>query len=226
MHMKRFSMPEFWPLARKQKTFVVTPSPGPHPKNSCFPLRVIVRDVLGYAATADEAKMVIKTGKVLVDKKKILDERHPVGLMDVLEFPTIKKYYRVFASKKGLELRETEEKLSSRKLCVIRGKIAAKGGNIQLRLHDGRSIIERKGAAYETGDSLLIEVPSQKIVTHFKLKEGAPVMVVAGKNIGAVGRIKSLQQRKNMMEKNRVVIETSEGEIDTLREYVLVGELK
>jgi ribosomal protein S4E len=53
-----------------------------------------------------------------------------------------------------------------------------------------------------------------------------PVMVVAGKNMGAAGKIKSLQQRKNMMEKNRVVIETSDGEIDTLREYVLVGELK
>lgn len=226
MHMKRFSMPAFWPLGLKKQTFVVTPSPGPHPKNSCIPLRIIVRDVLGYAATADEAKRIIKTGQVLVDKKKVLDERHPVGLMDVVEFPGIKKHYRVFASKKGLELRETDEKLSSRKLCVIRRKVASKGGNIQLCLHDGRTMIERKGTAFSTGDSLLIEVPTQKIVTHFKLKEGSPVMVVAGKNIGATGKIKSLQPRNKMTEKSRIVIETGDGEIDTLREYVLVGELK
>jgi small subunit ribosomal protein S4e len=226
MHLKRLSMPAFWPLGKKGNTFVVTPSPGSHKKMASIPLRVVVRDVLGFAQTAAEARKLISGGEVLVDKKKVKDERHPVGLMDVVEFPSIKKCYRVFASGGGLELRETEEKLSSRKLCAIKGKIAAKGGKIQIGLHDGRTIITGKGSAYKPGDSLLIELPSQKIVEHFKLKEGAPAMVVAGRNIGATGKIKVLKGRKKMTEKNRAVIETKDGEIDTLMEYVLVGELK
>jgi small subunit ribosomal protein S4e len=219
-------MPAFWPLGRKEKTFVVTPSPGSHPKMGSIPLRVLVRDVLGYAETAAEARKLINGGEVLVDKKKVKDERHPVGLMDVVEFPSIKKCYRVFACAKGLELRETEEKLSAKKLCAIKRKKAAKGGKIQLGLHDGRTIMTGKGSAYKPGDSLLIELPSQKIVEHFKLREGAPAMVVAGRNMGASGKIKVLKERNKMTEKNRAVIETKDGEIDTLMEYVLVGEIK
>ena len=48
----------------------------------------------------------------------------------------------------------------------------------------------------------------------------------AGKNSGASGRIKSIKTAKSMTERGRVVVETKEGDIETLKEYVIVGEAK
>ncbi len=225
MHMKRFSMPGFWPLGRKTEKFVITPSPGPHPKGFSIALRVVIRDVLGYAETAREAKKIIKGGEVLVDKKVCKNENHPVGLVDVIEFPSIKKQFRVVASRKGMELAEIDAKEASKKLCAIKKKTAVRGGRFQLGLHDGRNVTVKENK-YRPGDSLLIELPEQKIIGHFEAKEGATATIMAGKNSGASGKIKAIHPRKTMVEKSRVVIETKEGEIETLREYILVGEIK
>lgn len=226
MHMKRYSMPAFWPLGRKQEKFVVTPTPGPHPKGASIALRVVLRDVLGYAETASEASKVVKGGGVMVDKRVIKDDKYPVGLMDVVEFPSVKKYYRVVAGPKGLLLSETDASHSSKKLCSIRGKRAVKGGKIQLQMHDGRTLITDKAGKYKPGDSVLIELPGQKVLEHFPLKEGVHAVVFAGKTSGASGRIKSIKTAKSMTERGRVVVETKEGDIETLKEYVIVGEAK
>lgn len=225
MHMKRYSMPGFWPLGRKENKFVIRPAPGPHPKQFSIALRIIVRDVLGYAETADEAGKIIKGGDVMIDKKIVKNDKHPVGLMDVVEFPSIKKQFRVVASGKGMEVVEIDAKQASKKLCSIRKKTVIKGGKYQLTLHDGRNIMEKENK-YKPGDSLLIELPTQKILEHIEVKEGAMATIMAGKNSGVSGKIKTVHERKTMMEKSRVVLETKDGEIETLREYIIVGEIK
>ncbi len=226
MHMKRYTMPSFWPLGKKGNKFVVTPQPGPHPKGNSIPLRVALRDVLSYAETADEAKKAIKKGEVMIDKKVVKDDKYPLGLMDVLEFPTAKKQFRVVALANGLGLEEIPAKDSSRKLCSIKRKTVVNGGKTQISLHDGRNIIVGKDSKYVPGDSLVIELPGQKILSHFQMKAGTFATIVAGKNSGASGKIKAVHERKTMMEKSGIVIQTAKGEIETLKEYVLVGEMK
>ena len=77
--MKRYPMPKQWKLPRKTNTWVVSSLPGPHAKEECLPLQVVLRDVLGVADTAKEARSIITQGKVLVDKKAKKKGGHPVG---------------------------------------------------------------------------------------------------------------------------------------------------
>ncbi len=226
MHMKRYSMPAFWPLGRKQEKFVVSTHPGPHAKKGSFALRVLIRDVLGYAETAAEASKAVKSGEVSVDGRVVRDDRYPVGLMDIVEFPSAKKRFIVLPSRKGLSVAEVSASQPAKKLCSIKGKKLVKGGSYQLSLHDGRNILAGKQCKYKPGDSLLIELPGQKIAGHFPMKEGANATVFAGKNPGVSGKIKAIHRGKTMTEKSRIVIDTKEGEIETLMDYVIVGDYK
>jgi small subunit ribosomal protein S4e len=226
MHMKRYKMPMGWPLAKKANKFVVTPSPGPHPKYNSIPMLIVLRDVLDYANTAAEVKKILSRGEVLVDKKVVRQAKHPIGLMDVIEFPTINKQFRAVAGHKGLELQEIPKKDSSKKLCSIKGKTVIKGGKYKLGLHDGRCIIVGKENKYKPGDSVLIELPTQKILNHWQMKPGVPGMIVAGKNSGVTGKVKDVHNRDNMLIKSGIVLDSEQGEIETLKEYVLVGEIK
>jgi len=225
MHLKRYSIPKYWKMAKKERKFVITPRPGPHKKFDCLPLLVILRDVLKICKNAKEATMVIKKGDVLVDKKPRKDPSYPVGFMDVVEIPSIGKHYRISVNKSGLVLNEIKAEEADRKLCRIQNKRIIKGGVTQLNLHDGRNILSGKND-YRTNDSILIELPSQKILQHFKFERDSPALIMSGRNLGAQGKIKEIFERKTMSGRNRVLLETKDGEIETVKEYVLVGEFK
>ncbi|RKY00714.1 MAG: hypothetical protein DRP54_05040 [Spirochaetes bacterium] len=154
-HLKRHAMPKWWPVPRKTHTFVVKPMPGPHPWDKSVPLKIIIRDILGYAENSYEAKKILTAGKVLVDKKVRKEPNFPVGFMDVIEIPETKKFFRMDVNEKGMGLREISEKESGMKLCKIIGKTVVKGGLFQINLHDGRNIILKRNM-YNVGDSLLI----------------------------------------------------------------------
>jgi small subunit ribosomal protein S4e len=223
-HLKRYSMPGFWPLPRKAKTYVTTPMPGPHQKHGCIPLKVIVRDSLGLAENSGEAGKILSAGKVLVDGKVRKEPRFPVGFMDVLEIPELHLRYRVNITKRGLALEKIGEEEAGVKLCRITGKRTLGGGAQQLSLHDGRCMVSK--GTYRVGDSLMIGIPGQKILRHFPLKKGEPAVIIAGRNMGSTGRIKDIKDRKSMLEKSNITIETEKGNgIETLKHYVMVGSL-
>jgi len=225
MHLKRYSIPTYWKMAKKEKKFAITPRPGPHKKSECIPLLVIVRDILKLCATSEEGKKIIKRGEILVDKKVRRDPNYPVGLMDVVEIPKINKYYRVLVDEHGLVLEEIKAEDAEKKLCRIQNKRKVKKGLIQLNLHDGRNILTDKND-YNTHDSVLIELPTQKILNHFKFEKDAHAIIFSGRNIGVKGKIKEIYQRKSMQESSRVVIQTKNGEIETVKDYVFVGDFK
>jgi small subunit ribosomal protein S4e len=130
---------------------------------------------------------VLYLKEVLVDGRRIKDHCFPVGLLDVVQLKPSKQNYRVVLDKKGkLDTIEIDEKDAKQKICQIMKKTVLKGGKIQLNLSDSRNIIATKDE-YKTGDSLLIELPSQKIAGHFKLEKGAFVMLTAGKHIAETG---------------------------------------
>lgn len=186
--LKRLLAPEFWGIPKKVRKWTVSPSPGPHKKFECIPLLVIVRDILKLVETGKEAKKVIKMGEIQVDGKPRKDHAYPAGLMDVISIPKLKKYYRIVTSKKGLKLIEISEEESKLKLLRIRGKRKVKGGKIQLNFHDGKNLLVEENI-YKTGDSLLVELPSLKIVKHLKLEKGACGLILKGKNAGKISKV-------------------------------------
>ena len=137
-HLKRLPAPTNWQLPRKVKKFTTRPLPGPHSMDNSLPLLLIVRDVLGYADNAREAKKIIKMGKILVDGVKRKEHRYPAGLMDVISIPDTNENFLVLLDEKGrITLKKTDK--NDVKLCKIKNKTVIKGGHIQLNLHDGRN---------------------------------------------------------------------------------------
>jgi len=225
MHMKRYTIPKYWKLPKKENKYAVAPRAGPHRKRECIPLLIVLRDVLKIADTAKEAKSAVKKGDILVDKKERKDPNYPVGLMDIIEIPKAKKHYRISVNSNGLVIEEIPSASADKKLCRIQDKKNLKGGVIQLNMHDGRNILTEK-KIYNTNDSLLIEIPSQKILKHYQFDKNVPAIVFSGKNMGVKGKVKEVFNRKTMFESSRVVIQTKEGEMETVKRYVFVGEFK
>lgn len=225
MHLKRLAAPKFFPIQRKHGKYVVCPSPGPHPKEFCFPLLLIVRDILGIAEKAKEAKKIIKAREILVDGRVRTDHKFPVGLFDVISIPKIGKNYLVVPSKKGLELREIEEKDAKEKLCKIIGKKMVKGNKVQITLHDGKTFlvgIEEKDK-FKVGDTVKVKLNPEKyeVKEIIEYKEGARVVVIRGANIGKLGRIiKPIKRRR--LEKQKVLVEVEGREIILPKSYVFV----
>jgi small subunit ribosomal protein S4e len=236
-HLKRKPAPKFWPIHRKEAVFTVRPKPGPHPFSRCVPLTLIVRDILGIAKTRREAKKIISQGKIWVDGKVQREDLFPTGLMDVVSIPEMEKAYRVLPSQKGLTLYPVGKKEEAGfKLCRIENKATVKGGHIQLNLHDGRNVLIRVKDAdhpeedvFQTLDTLKINLPDQEIVGHFKLSEGAPAIIIDGKNIGRFGKIVAIERKPGQKRRNALVtIEDGNGNrFQTTMDYIfVVGDKK
>jgi small subunit ribosomal protein S4e len=230
--LKRLNTPKFLQIKRKHGKFFIKPSPGPHSSRFCLPLLHIVRDLLKIVTTYREAKKLIGRGYFMVDGKVIRDTGHPVGLMDVLSIPSLKKYYRILPdSHYGLILHEIKESESIFKLCRITGKTTIKGGHIQLNLHDGRNILIRvkdpknpKEDIYKRMDVLKISIPEQDIIKSFEFKEGNLALIISGKNIGQVGRIIKILKRFGP-NASTVSIQHNSDITETLYDYTfIIGE--
>lgn len=217
--LKRHAAPPFWPIKRKEYKWAVKPSPGPHPISECIPLQLIIRDVLGYAETAREAKIIIKRGEVRVDGRVCKDHRLPLGLMDVLEIPKLGKSFRLVPHPKDyLCLHEIGPSEATFKLCRIEGKTTVKGGHVQLHLHDGRNVLIRVSDpkrpvedVYRTMDVVKLSLLDCSILDHFKLEPGAVAIVTGGKNMGRVGRVVEVSQDA-FREQRLVTLEDRSGE--------------
>ena len=87
-HIKRLNRPKVAVLnTKKGFVWVSGNSPGGHAKAESMPLAVILRDTLKFAKTFDEAKKIVKLGKVLVDGTAVKDEKRSIGLMDIVSLP-------------------------------------------------------------------------------------------------------------------------------------------
>ncbi len=229
-HLKRLAAPHFWPILRKEHVWVVKPRPGPHPIERSIPLLVLVRDVLGYAETAREARRIIAEGKFWIDGVPRKDYKFPVGLMDVISIPETDEHYRMVPHpQKFLWPLEIPKEEAGLKLVRIENKTTVKGGHIQLNLHDGRNILVRVSNpsnpaedTYKTMDSLLIRVPSQEIVEHIRFNKGSLAIVIDGRNVGRVGRV--IDVVKGMgRHRTLVTLEDLEGHrFQTVLSYVFI----
>lgn len=234
--LKRNPAPRFWPIHRKEFLWVVKPSSGPHSIEHCLPLSLVLRDILEVAKTRKEAKKIISQGKVHVDGKVRRKDDFPVGLMDIISIPDLKKFFRVMPSRKGLFLDPIRKKETSFKLCKVEGKNTVESGNVQIALHDGSNILakavdlENKQAVnYETFDVLTLSLPEKKVENQLKTKEGNLAILTGGKNIGKQGRIVEIEKTAAKKRRNAlVVIEDEKGNrYQTILDFVFsIGTTK
>ena len=190
--LKRLSAPRGWDISRKAERFVFKPLPATHSVASSYPLGVVVRDLAHLASTSKEIKLAVRTGRVLVDGKTRGSPAFPVGLFDVVKVPMEGLSFRLVPTPKGLVLSKVGEQESDRKLCGVRSKTKVREGRIQYGLHDGRSVLD-DNLKLSPGDSLLLEVPSQKVVDKFKLAKGSLGLVLSGERAGQLGKIQEVK---------------------------------
>ncbi len=213
-HISRMAVPKTWPIKRQMRKWATKPKPGMHAMKLGMPLNMILRDILEYAKTTKEVKSILNNQEVLVDGKRRKNVKFIAGLMDVLSLSKTKEYFRILLNKKGkiflVPIDSTEAKF---KLCKIKNKCMIKG-KLQLNLHDGRNILA-DNKKYNTGDTVAIELPSQKVTSVIAFEKGAVVYLVSGKHVGSSG---VLQEIKN----DRVVVKTKEGVFETSLDYAFV----
>lgn len=210
--LKRKPAPRIWPIHKKEFTWTVRPTPGPHYMERCIPLAIMLREILGFAKTRKEAKIIVAQGKIYVDGKVRRDDRFPVGLMDVISIPDVGKTFRVLPHKKGLALFPIDEDEANFKLCRIENKTVVKGGHIQLNLHDGSNILIKVADAknpqedvYKTFDTIKVSLPERKILDHIPMREGVYAIITGGKNQGVFGRIVGIEKAEGKRRKDLLV---------------------
>ncbi len=224
-HLKRLNAPRAIKLHRKEKTWTIKSSPGPHPLEKSIPMGLIIRDYLGLCDTYKEAKRALADGDVLVNGIKRKNHSFPCGLMDVISIPKLKKNYRVLFDQKGkLTLVPITEKDAEWKLCRIEDKTIVKGKKIQLHLHDGKNIIVKKDE-YKTGDVLKISQKDGKITDVFKFDKGTVSLIIGGSHVGQIANIEDIQ----IVQSSKPNLATMKGknEFSTITHYIFpIGKTK
>lgn len=224
-HLKRLKAPRAIMLHRKEKTWTIKPSPGPHPLEKSIPLGLIIRDYLGLCDTHKEAKRALSDGNVLVDG--ITRKRHnfPCGFMDVITIPKLNKSYRILFNQKGkLTLVPITDKEAEWKLCRIENKTIVKDKKIQLNLHDGRNIII-KNDEYKTGDVLKISQKENKISDVYKFDKGTISMIIGGTHVGELANIQDIQTVPSS--KPNIATMKGKDEFSTITHYIFpIGKTK
>ncbi|HZY70743.1 MAG TPA: 30S ribosomal protein S4e [Thermoplasmata archaeon] len=218
--LKRRAAPRTWTVPRKGTKWIKRPAPGPHPTDQSVPLVLIVRDLKHVAASAREARLVLRTGLVKVDGKVTHDLARGLGLMDTVSFggPTPQSF-RMLKDRRGkLVLVSIPEKEAAMKLGRVRSKQAVPGGKIQVTLHDGRNLLTDAKTPWRVGDSLALELPGQKVTGHLPLAAGHLAFVSGGTHVGELARVERVEVRSSP-QPNRVHFK--EG-FSTIKEYVFV----
>jgi small subunit ribosomal protein S4e len=204
-HLQRLAAPKSWVINRKASTYVLRPKPSGHSMSHSIPLVVVIRDLLKFTKTAKEVKYVLQQGNVLVNGVKETEIKRAVGLMDILDFPSIGKTYCVLIDRHGkIALAEQKEKKDL--LAMVRGKTTLKGKRVQLNLSGGMNVIAAKDL-YRTGDSIIIG-PNGEIKDHFSLDKGSLVYFIGGKHVGGTGIVDEIRGSAIIFRKDGVQYET------------------
>ena len=226
-HLKRLPAPASWPIHRKEFKWVVKPKAGPHSLKESLPILLVVRELLNVVKNRREAKAMLSEGHVKVDGKVRHKDDYPVGIMDVIEIPTIKKAFRVLPSKKGLLLQPIEGDEKVFKLCKIVGKTIVRGGSSQLHVHDGKNILIKVADpnhptedVYGIHDLLKVKLPSYDVLGHLKFEEGILGIVNNGKNAGAIVEVTKIAGRPWPSTASATLKDFEGNQFETILDYV------
>ena len=219
-HLKRIATNKNWKLAKKKQVYITKPNPGSHPLSEGFAIVIAMRDILKIARTRKETRDIMLNKEVLVDGVKRKNHKFMIGLMDVISFPQLNKNYRVSIDQKGrLALIEIDEKEAKLKITKIIGKTCI-NKKIQLNLNDGKNVLIDKNG-YQVNESVVLELPSQKIIEHLKFEKKATILLTGGRHMGTIGTVENIDG-------NKLVFKNEKNEIfETLKSHAyIIGKEK
>jgi len=216
--LKRKPAPKYWPIHRKESPWVVKPASGPHSLQTCLPMTLVLRDVLGVADTRKEGKLILSEGNIQVNGIVRKKDDFPIGLMDIISIPDSNRYYRVVPSHKGLTLSSISKEDAKYKLARVENKTAITGG-VQVALHDGTNMLIKVAdpknpveVTYRTFDILKINLATGEVAERLCTKEGNTALITGGKNIGVQGKIVEIEKTEAKKRRQAlVVIENDQG---------------
>jgi len=215
MHLKRQKSPKSWPVTRKGTAYLVRPNSY---ARKGLPILIILRDLLNIAKNRKEVKKAIHSREILLNSRKVTDEKDTAVIFDTITIIPSKKNYKIIPSKKGkIVAEEISQKESEKKIAKVIGKKKLKGGKIQINLSDGMNFIS--DIKCNVNDSLLVNLKDRKIEKCVPLKEKAKIMVFEGKHIGGYGEIKKIDSSKKM-----VTLISGEKEINVLIKQIIAVE--
>ena len=194
--IKRMAAPGRWHIKRKAGYWAVKSSPGPHETSFSVPLLQVVRDMLALCENSREAKMLISGGAFSVDGRVRKDYRYPIGLMDVLQVSGEEGGYRMLVDRGSrMHLVPLPASDCTWKLCRVEARSIIRGGRTQISLHDGRNLIDATDAT--TGDVLRLEIPSQKVLDTYRLREGSSALLIGGSHAGQLATVSKFEKWRN-----------------------------
>jgi len=218
-HLSKLAMPRTWPVNRKGEKFIIRPK-SPHAFEACIPLGVVLRNILKYAKTTKESKMILNTGDVLVNKKVRKDIKLGVGIMDVIEFPKLKAQFRILLNRQGkFIMHPIDAKEANIRPYKIKDKKILKGNKIQLNLEGGENMLI-KDDKFKPGDTLIMDTEKKAVHDHLKLEKGATVYITAGNKVSSVGKVDSLKQLKGG--RSNIIFVVDNKNVETNKDYALV----
>jgi len=213
--------PVAWSVGRKGIKWAPKTSPGGHKTVESIPLVVLLREKLGVAANAREARKLLNAGLVLVDGKAVHDANYGAGLMDIVSFKGGDAYV-VLAKGNRLVLAPVSKAHAGVKYCKVLDKRFVGKGKVQLNLHDGRNqLIEREEDRFKPGDTVKLAMPSQKMQGFAKFEKGCRCFVYKGKHAGESGELIEVVERPGSKPAD-ARIKAKNGELVTLKDYLFV----
>lgn len=217
------SAPKHYPVERKKGGMYVVTGEGPHPVERGIPLTVFLREVTGFADNRSEAEEILNSRNLKVNGRVRTDPRYTVGFMDVISIDKVDKSYR--ALKKGKDLIFKEVSDSDTRLYQVRDKTTLKGGRTQLNLDSGENTISDGDAEeYPTYGTVVVDLDSGEIKDYIGLEKGNLAYITEGKHAGETASIKDKEVVRGS-QSNKVVLESSGEEFETVEDHVfVVGE--
>ncbi len=222
-HIKRIAAPKTWRILRKDTVFISRPKPGAHKLDLSISLNSFLKEMSGLTKTLKETKNLLTTQEVLVNGKRKRDHKAHTGFLDVVSVPSMKKTFRIIIDKKGkLLAKEISESDKNKLLLKITGKSTITGGKVQLNTMQSQNILvdQKEAKTYKTGDSVVYDLTTKKILNHLSVQKGMFALIYTGKHSGKTGIVEEITQ-------NIVRIKTKTESFETNKEYsIIIGKEK
>jgi small subunit ribosomal protein S4e len=159
-----------------------------------MPLLIILRNRLKYALNGRESQMILRQKLVQVDGRARVDPKYPVGFQDVVEIPRTGERFRMLYDVKGrFTLVKIAQAEAATKLCKVVNIYTTTGRVPVVTTHDGRRI-RYASPTIKIGDTLVVDIATQKIQQVLKMRVGKVAMVTGGASRGRIGSIVSLER--------------------------------
>jgi small subunit ribosomal protein S4e len=220
-HLKRTSMPNSWPIQKKTITFVGKPKPGSHKREYVVSTLILLRDILGYAHNAKEAKYIVNNQEFLVNGRQIKDIKAAIGIFDIIEIPATKEKFTVLFNTFGkITLVPTK---SNELYLKVAKKTALKKGRFQINAMNGYNVLvdEKTFKSISVNDTVVYDFSKKKVVKTLPLKEGSFVYLFDGKYTGQFGKVISFTEYHGIS-KTIASLEIDGVEQSTVKDYCYV----